>query len=116
MKTYLSYFLMLGLFVSAPVWAQDAEELEGDDTITVLDEGEDPSNLENDLALPEDAAPEGVENSAFGLETANQARELGREFGQQRAAEARESNRDEAVRENIGQERAEQAQQQGGAP
>lgn len=49
------------------------------------------------LTLPEDAAEQARESAANGLDTANEARTRGRDFGQDRAAEAREQHRD-AVR------------------
>ena len=72
--------------------AQETDEL--DLTMDLLEEGETPEDIVEPIALPEDASPQGVESSADGLATANEARERGREFGQDTAAEARQRGED----------------------
>ena len=59
---------------------------------------EEPDATEETLTLPEDAAPEGHENAAWGLEQANEARADGRAYGEGRAAAA-DANRDAARRD-----------------
>lgn len=118
-KTYLVLLFGLGLIFNGPAFAQEADDpVEGDDTMTVIEENEEPEEIDNTLALPEDASPTGIEHSQFGIDTANQARELRREFGEQRAAEARQGNRDEAVRQDIVEQARQNAQQNApqGAP
>jgi hypothetical protein len=65
---------------------------EGEETITLIDslDAELPAAVTGDIVLPESASAEGVENSAFGLETANAARERGADFGAEMAENARE--------------------------
>lgn len=69
--------------------AQEGDDLV-DETMQLVDEEGGPENAIETLALPENASPQGVESSAEGLATANEARERQREFGESRAAEARE--------------------------
>lgn len=69
--------LVLG-FASLPFAAHAQEEEEPDSMDPVVD------------GLPEGAADEAREASEFGLETARQAREDGRAFGQGQAEAARE--------------------------
>lgn len=57
-----------------------------------------PDATEETLILPDEAAPEGHENSAYGLEQANEARDARRAFGESRA-EAAGDNRDSATRD-----------------
>ncbi|MDZ7735679.1 MAG: hypothetical protein U5P41_05960 [Gammaproteobacteria bacterium] len=101
--------------------------------MTVIEEDEEPEDIDNTLALPEDASPTGVESSQFGIDTANQAREEGREFGQQTAEQAQEMGQEfgqqiwrkparvpgtKAIRENVAEERRQNIPQNpgGGAP
>lgn len=78
------------LLLAGPVMAQPADEADehADVTMTVLDEGEAPEEAFSELALPDEAADEGVTNSADGLNTANAARADGRAFGEATAEEA----------------------------
>nr|WP_286775704.1 hypothetical protein [[Pseudomonas] sp. BICA1-14] len=92
--------VMLALGISLAAHAQEAEPvIVEDDTMVVVDDETEVEDVVNQIELPATASPEGVENSAFGLDTANQAREQGREFGQQQANEAR--NRGLDARENA---------------
>lgn len=72
--------------VATPVVAQEDEEA----LDVVTDQEATPDEGTGELALPEDASEEGKENSAEGLDTANEAREKRREFGEERARDARE--------------------------
>lgn len=47
-----------------------------------------PDATEETLALPDEAAPEGHDNAAYGLEQANEARDLRRDYGAARAGSA----------------------------
>lgn len=92
---YVGCSLLLCLFV-APAWAQDednGEEVLDDVTMEVTSNPDaDEEEYVDEIALPEsatDATDEAEENAAFGIETANQARELGadttdeaRDFGE----------------------------------
>lgn len=118
-KLSISITLALGLLAASPLYAQEDTIVVIDDETTVEDVANTiqlPDNSEGNrvLQLPEDASEEGVENSADGLATANAAREGGREFGQQRADEARGQGREtaEQARENgreFGQQQAAEA-------
>jgi len=88
-----------------PLLAQQGDDL--DITMTVVDEDAEPDTAVEPIVLPDSAALQAVESSAQGLATANEARERGREFGQdtaeaarERGTEARESAA-ERVRDNI---------------
>jgi hypothetical protein len=117
-KTGVAVMLTLG--VSLAAHAQEAEPvIVEDDTMVVVDDETAVEDVVNQIELPATASPEGVENSAFGLDTANQAREQGREFGQQQANEAR--NRGLDARENAREAARESARsnarsEQRGAP
>ncbi len=68
-----------------------------------------------EIALPEEASETAVENAAFGIETANrareEARESGREFGQDVRTRAQEMRQDQAdVRRSSRQDLPEPAQ------
>jgi hypothetical protein len=98
--------------------AQDTDlDLVDDPTLIVVDEDADPETAMEPIVLPDDASAQAVESSAQGLATANQARERGREFGQdtaeaarERGAEARESAADRA---SEARERAVEARERG---
>lgn len=81
----------MGLFTVAPIYA---------DTMVVIDEDTSVDDVANVLELPENVSPEAATNSTRGLDTANAAREGGREFGEQQAASARSRGQD--ARENAG--------------
>jgi hypothetical protein len=71
----------------------------------VLAQDDDEGATDEELALPDEAAPEGREASERGLGTANRAREQRREFGQETAREAREAQREREQRERRSGER-----------
>lgn len=72
--------------LASPLWAQDE-----DVTIDVVGESEsEPEEVTSEIRLPDSVSDEARENAAFGLDTANSAREKKREFGEERASEARE--------------------------
>ena len=106
------FAIVIGLFLAMPVFAQEEPGIEGDDTITVLGEGDRPEAVDRIIMLPPHAPERAVERSRHGLETANQARERNQEenrvYGLERAREAREQNIGEQVRDRVmEQERAE---------
>lgn len=83
-------------FFAVPVYAQDSTS-EGEATIEVVGDAEaQPEDISNAISLPEEAAAEARQNAAFGLETANNAREKGEESGEEQAEEAREQGRNNA--------------------
>lgn len=86
---HLIYPLTVAVFTLAGgnALAQEIDDL--DVTMNLVEEGEELANVMEPIVLPNFAAPQGVENSAFGLASANDARNQGREFGQGRAEEAR---------------------------
>lgn len=79
--------------VTAPIYAEE-DTSDGEATIEVVGEVEaQPEGLTDAITLPEEAAAEARQSAAFGLETANRAREKGEESGQEQAEEAREKSR-----------------------
>jgi len=98
--------------------AQDTDlDLVDDPTLVVVEEDADPETAMEPIVLPDDASAQAVESSAQGLATANEARERGREFGQDTAAAARERGaeaRDRAAdRASEARERAVEARERG---
>jgi hypothetical protein len=91
------------------------------DSTTVVAEGQQPDDAVTTLALPDQASDKAKESAASGLETANaarelhgnetaaDARELGREFGERTAEEARDSNPSQQIRETAGDARSDTA-------
>lgn len=103
-KLNLSLLLTAGLIMSPAVYADDETE----DTMTVVEEGQTPEDVVHTLALPEDASDQARESAAFGLDTANRAREDGRAFGQEMAERARGGDVGEQIRETVGDARSDQ--------
>jgi hypothetical protein len=82
----LAMMVLLSLGFSAPALAQDDEV-----TIDVVtDQDSLPDEVTSEIELPTQASEAAQGNAGPGLDTANEAREKGREFGMERAAEARE--------------------------
>ncbi len=99
-------FALMAALISLGAHAQDNNGDPDEDTIVVLEEDALPDRVFVELRLPDTASDVARERAAQGLDTANQARELGREFGQQRAEQARAgeltaSEIREQVRERI---------------
>lgn len=88
-KLSIATLLALGLIGATPAFAQ-GDEGPPEDAITVVDENATPDEIMNRIELPEGRPDQAAEASAYGLETANAAREQGRDFGQERAEQARE--------------------------
>src|SRR5688572_28812375 len=94
------------ILVAALAWgpALYAADAPPADTITVVEEDATPEDVVSTITLPEKASAKAVEASKKGLDTANAARELGgnstaaevrelgREFGESMAEEARQNN------------------------
>lgn len=87
MKNWLSMTtLILGMAsISAVAYAQE----------TMDPVEEEMATEETMLSLPEEASEQGRTSSAYGLETANQARQQGAEFGRARAEQAQSGDRPE---------------------
>ncbi len=109
-QSKLMAFIVLGIIFSPHVLASDEEV-----TMTVVEETQD--EIVSTIALPEGAAEQARESAAAGIETANRAREDGREFGAQQSAAARESGREmgermaqEARDGNVAEQARESAQ------
>jgi hypothetical protein len=83
-KSLISLAATIGLLASSSLIADDA--------VVTDPEGTEESVI---LTLPDDASETGRDNSAFGLGTANEARERRQDFGRDKADEAR-SRRDSA--------------------
>lgn len=91
----------LTLIFSLFAWPAMAQEDDLDVTLSVVeDEGEAEEQLVNDIELPADADEQAQENAAFGLDTANQARQQGREFGEERAEQGQENREDGTLDNN----------------
>ena len=99
-KFNLMMALLFGLTMSPVAYADEADDMD-EATITVVDESETPEDVVKVIALPEQASPTAVEKSASGLETANNAKENGSDFGQQVAEDARNDNISDQVREDA---------------
>lgn len=88
--------LLLGLSAT-PVWA-DGEDADDVTMEVVSDADADEAEFVEEIELPEAASDTARTRSAFGIDTANEARtkagEEGRAFGQSTAREARERGRD----------------------
>jgi hypothetical protein len=69
-----------------------------DITMTVLESEEAAERVVSEIKLPEKASPVAQERAAKGLGTANEARERGNEFGQERAQQARENGKKKSDR------------------
>jgi hypothetical protein len=107
-KFNLALVLALGLALSGGVHADD-----DDVTLDVVELDQTPADIVNLIELPESASDQARDSSAHGLETANQARELrgnetaaearelGREFGERMAEEARDGNVSEQIRDEA---------------
>lgn len=100
MTTSMKYGLgaLLLCLLAAPAWAQDDAPLD-DVTMEVVDDPQaDEREYVDEIRLPTEASPEARENAAFGVDTANEARERARDegqaFGQSTAQEARKLGRD----------------------
>jgi hypothetical protein len=74
------------LLATSLVYADEAPEV----TMSVLESEDDAERVISEIQLPPTASPVAQERAAQGLETANEARERGREFGQERAEQARD--------------------------
>lgn len=102
--------LLPGL-IATPVWA---DEEEGDDVTmeVVSDADADEGEFVDEIELPEAASDTARDNAAFGIDTANDARENasedGRAFGERTASEARERGR-EADNASSARDRADEA-------
>jgi hypothetical protein len=90
-KLVLMSLLLAAVFgFAGTVHAED----ELDVTITVVDENENIVDAVSEpISLPASADAQAQENAAAGLATANSARELRREFGEETARAAREAAR-----------------------
>ncbi len=81
---------LLVMGVAMPAFAEDDLDV----TMEVIEEDADEARFVRQIELPAGASEQARESAADGHETANEARERGREFGQERAREARERGRD----------------------
>jgi hypothetical protein len=88
--------IVLGLALSPAVFADD-----NDATLDVVEVDGTSEDFVNTIALPEEAADEGHDNAAFGIDTANEAREYGREFGERIADDARSGDVSEQIRDSV---------------
>lgn len=89
-KSYTVSAIFALALSSSTAWAQQPD-LEV--TMDVVPAHALPGAVTGQIQLPETAASRARDASAFGLDTANKARELGREFGVEKSQAARERPR-----------------------
>jgi hypothetical protein len=99
MRPTLTLIAALGLALAVSAHAGD------DITMAVVDLDGASDDVVNLIALPESAAEQAHTSASFGLETANDARALRREFGERMAEDARGGNVGAHVRDSIGDTR-----------
>jgi hypothetical protein len=99
MRPTLTLVAALALALAVAAHADDEITL---DVVDLHGEADDVVNL---LVLPESAAEQAHTSASFGLETANDARVLRREFGERMAEDARGGNVGAQVRDSIGDTR-----------
>lgn len=95
MKIKLTLLVLLGSFLNPIAFADE----EG--TISLVDENSTPDQVAGIIELPKSASDTAVENAVSGLTTANSARQLGREFGEQMAEDAQGNDISDQIRDNI---------------
>jgi hypothetical protein len=84
---HLAMVLFVAALAAGTAQAQDAEV-----TIRVIPpDAEVPEVVTGEIRLPDDTSQEARDNAAFGLDTANEARERREGFGRDVATEAREN-------------------------
>ena len=120
-RTRSPLVLLASLALAPAVYAADPPRGPPADTITVVAEDAKPSDVVSTITLPPKASEKAVDASAKGLATANasreaggnataeQARELGREFGQRTAEEARQNSTGTQAREAASEARNDNA-------
>ena len=89
-KSYTVSAIFALALSSSAAWAQQ-QDLEV--TMDVVPANALPGAVTGEIQLPATAAPRARDASAFGLDTANKARELGREFGIEKSQTARDRPR-----------------------
>jgi len=100
------FWLMLSLAgcLCAPFAYADDATME-DDTVTVVDDGETPEDVTNQITLPDSASETAQEHSAFGQGVSALARDkgelTGHDFGQQVSEQARARELGNEVREDL---------------
>ncbi len=102
---YIVYFFAAATIGSYSAFAaaqpnDNADDTALDVTMEVVEERQGPDSAVTEIALPVAASEEGVQNSAEGLATANDARARGREFGEDQAEQARADAR-QNIQDNI---------------
>lgn len=112
--------MLAGLFSAVPALAQQGGEGKDSehDTMNVMRPDEVPGDIERrlhvpdqatrDIELPESASEEGHDNSKYGLDTANEAREQRMESGMERRESAMERSR-QSMEETRGEAAMEEA-------
>ena len=97
MRYTITIGTILGFALSSAVWAQQRDLEVTIDVVPANVAAGAAGEIKLPITLPETASPRGQDPSAFGLETANRARELkgdlGREFGKEVSEAARERKR-----------------------
>lgn len=107
MQSKIANFLLGFLMLFVACWASADDDAEV--TMTIMDDADAMSTEEvmKVIELPSNASAEALARSEFGLATANSARESGREFGEQTAADARPADLPERPETSVVPERPE---------
>jgi hypothetical protein len=106
MRRSRSRYLLGSLFLASLVWAPSLyadDQHDGEETITVIERGATAEDIVNIIQLPARASAAARENRRRGPATAEQARDLGHEFGQQIAEDAKTKGLAEHIRDDIQQ-------------
>lgn len=94
-KMIFALILLLASWAIPAAYADEGDE----DTIVVIEEDGTPEDVVNVISLPERASDMARQRAASGQETANAAKEFGRDFGQAKAEESRNTSIGEQMRE-----------------
>jgi hypothetical protein len=103
LKVKLIWALAAGMALAPLAHADESQSID-DATITVVEEGDTPDDVVNVIDLPASAAPNALQNSAAGQDTANSAKENANDFGQQVAEDARGNAVSDQAREDAKQQ------------
>ncbi len=110
---FIMFCLLPGVvFSTTSALAEEGSEKDISDTMTVVEENQTPADIDKmltvpdtalseDIKLPGPASEQGGENSAYGLDKANETRQRSRETARERIHEARQEQLGEQLREQA---------------
>ena len=95
MKRFTRYTIgtVFAFALSSAAWAQQRDLEVTMDVVPANASADATGEIKLPITLPGTASPQGRDASTFGLETANRARDLGRDFGQAVSEAARAQDR-----------------------